>query len=692
MKDDVRAQRPLAFDAQQLVALNRVLDVAPAPCGTWAAVAVERVNSEGAKYACDLWRVALAADGGAPVQLTRGDSRDTAPCFRSDGALGFLSNRATGNRELDGKGDDPKPQVWILSAAGGDPLRLTDEPHGVDAFKFARNAGRMVAIAGVIPGVAADTQRDAASERKKLGPSALHYTRMPVRFWDHWLPDGVRDPVPHFLLFDSNGGSRRDLTPQATREHQIMDGAGFDIAGDGARALVITARPGADRIDDTALLVFELDSEASTVNQSVLGLEERTTIDQPMFSPDGSRIACVRQRRSTERAGKLNLLVFDVASGRSSLIADQWDRWPQPAAWSEDGKSIIVTADDRARVGVFRIDLGTQNVRAVVDSGAGGTHVNVRLVPGGKRVIGVRSTLLEAPEMFVADADRPLAPEIPARLSGMMQGFGAGIASVESLETVSSDGKPVQYFFIRPKQSQGRLPALLWIHGGPIHAWTDLWFFRWNALAAVARGYAVVMANPRGSTGFGQDFVEGIWGNVWGGQCFDDLMAVADAVAARADVDAERMAAMGGSFGGYMTNWIGASTDRFRCLVTHASVFSMSGFYGDTDNPAWWLLEIGADPYRDPVSYDRFSPSLRVHDWKSPALVIHGEKDYRVGITQGLTLFECLQQQGIDSELLVFPDENHWILKPRNSMAWYATVFDFLDRHLQAQANPSGKA
>jgi dipeptidyl aminopeptidase/acylaminoacyl peptidase len=672
-------QTAFAFDPTRLVGLKRVSDVVPSPCGTWAAVAVDRLNSEGGKYACDLWRISLTDDA-APTQLTRGDWRDTSPCFRHDGALGFISNRVTGEKAADSRDENPLSQVWVLPAAGGEPMRITDEPFGVNAFKFATDADRMVAVAGVITGVADDAQRETAKKLKTSGESARHYTRMPVRYWDHWLPGTKNHPTPHFLRFDANGGNRVDLTPQAMRDHEAGDGAAFDISADGNRAAIQLARPGPDRIDDTALLVFDFVHD----KQKVLGDMAATNLDHPLFSADGERIACTRMRRSPKCIGKVRMVVFDIASGKDSVIADQWDRWPVPAAWSEDGKTIIATADNRAAAGVFAIDIASGKVTPIVNEKAGGNHVQVHAVTGGTRVTGIRSTLLEAPEVFATDIGNTEGnmPKILARLSGMDAGFGDGIAQVENLEAVSTDGVPVQYFFIRPRNAKGRLPTLMWIHGGPIGAWNDLWFFRWNALAAVARGYAVVMANPRGSTGFGQDFAEGIWGNVWGAQCYEDLMAVTDAVATRPDVDGARMAAMGGSFGGYMTNWIGASTDRFRCLVTHASIFSMSGFYGDTDMPAWWLLEIGPDPYRDQVAYDRYSPSLKMDNWKSPTLVIHGEKDYRVGITQGLTLFECLQQRGIDSELLVFPDENHWILKPANSVAWYETVFDFLGRHL----------
>jgi dipeptidyl aminopeptidase/acylaminoacyl peptidase len=195
----------------------------------------------------------------------------------------------------------------------------------------------------------------------------------------------------------------------------------------------------------------------------------------------------------------------------------------------------------------------------------------------------------------------------------------------------------------------------------------------------------VVQPNPRGSTGFGQPFIQGIWGNVWGQQCYADIMAVTDAVERRDDVAAGEIMAMGGSFGGYMTNWIGTQTQRFKCLITHASICTMAQFTGTTDHPPWWYLEMGGeDPYADMPKFDRFAPIRTIKQWKTPALIIHGEFDYRCPIGEGLNLFEALQYHGVPSELLIFPDENHWILKPRNIVAWYDTVLGFIGRHLKA--------
>jgi len=212
----------------------------------------------------------------------------------------------------------------------------------------------------------------------------------------------------------------------------------------------------------------------------------------------------------------------------------------------------------------------------------------------------------------------------------------------------------------------------------------DGWHWRWNPLLLAAQGYAVALPNARGSSGFGQAFVQAIWGNVWGDQCYRDLMAVTDALALRPDIDGGRAAAMGGSFGGYMVNWIGTQTDRFRCLVSHAGIVTMAAFTGVTDHPPDWYLEMGGeDPYRDPLRFDRFAPMRHVLQWRTPTLITHGERDYRCPIGEALALFEALQYHGVASELLVFPDENHWIVKPHNIVAWYQAALEFLSKYLR---------
>jgi dipeptidyl aminopeptidase/acylaminoacyl peptidase len=661
----------MTYTVEQHIALRRVSALAPSPDGRWLAVVVQRLDREGAKYVSDLWRV--PTDGSPAMQLTRGDSKDTAPRFRHDGALCFLSNRQPNEVKPDDEAEK-RMQVWCLPAEGGEPVMLTDEPLGVESFRCAKRADRMVLLAPVLADVPHDRQREVAAERAKKGPSARRYSRQPVRHWDHWLHQNEDFAFTHVITCDGQGRHRVDLTPGARHEFAIEPE--FDLCPDGRRVAITRQMPGADRERDTTILLIDIDTRA----QRVFGEAPCVDFDAPVFSPDGRHIASVRSFRSPQAVMRPLAVVIDVASGNIRELAAHWDRWPSVADWSGDGRKLVASADDDGHAPVVTIDVDSGAVERVTSVAAGGAHSYlVRLADG--RLAGIRSTLLEAPECFVTDARAGSTPRALARLSGHGK---ADFASVETLRATSTDGAPIHCFLMKPKDARGPLPLLLWIHGGPIGMDVDGWHWRWNPLLAVAQGYAVALPNPRGSTGFGQDFIQGIWGNVWGRQCYEDLMAVTDQLVARADIDATRTMAMGGSFGGYMTNWIGTQTDRFRCLITHASIATMAQFTGVTDHPAWWYLEMGGeDPYADMAKFDRYAPIRYIKQWKTPTLIIHGELDYRCPINEGLNLFEALQYHGVDSELLVFPDENHWILKPRNIVAWYEAVLEFIGRHLK---------
>ena len=656
--------------AQDYIKLRRVTSIAPSPDGDWLAVSCERLDRDAAKYVSDLWRV--PTDGSPPAQLTRGDTRDTSPCFRHDGALGFLSNRQP-NEVAPDEDAEKRLQIWILPAPGGEPRQLTDEPVGVTAFRFARHSDRLVLFAPVIPAVDHDEQRDAATQRAKKGPSARRFVQQPVRHWDHWLHDDSDRAATHLIACSADAKDRIDLTPDAKREFAVEPE--LTISDDGKRAAVTWQTPGDDRIMDTAVLLVEVD----TREQTVLGAAPSTSNDQLRLSPDGTTLALVRSVRSPVTVMRPTLTLIDLASGAERTLGEEWDRWPQLGGWAGDSQSLVLTADDDGEAPIFRVGTADGSIYRITARSHPGSHSQIETLSDG-RIAGIRSTLLEAPDCFVIDPIEDAVPRMLGRLSGFEP---AGWAEVERGRVASTDGEPIQFFIVKPKKGTGPLPTLLWIHGGPIHMWGDGWQWRWNPLLAVAQGYAVVLPNPRGSTGFGQAFVQGIWGNVWGGQCYKDLMAVSDALEQRSDVDRNRIMAMGGSFGGYMTNWIGTQTDRFRCLVTHASIFTMAHFTGTTDHPPWWYLEMGGeDPFADQARFDRYAPVRHVKNWKTPTLVIHGERDYRCPLGEGLYLFEALQYHGIESELLIFPDENHWILKPRNVVAWYEAVFEFIARHM----------
>ncbi|HUS65235.1 MAG TPA: S9 family peptidase [Kofleriaceae bacterium] len=667
----------MRFDATRLTRLGRVGAVALAPDGTWLAVQVARLDADEKAYVSDLWRVPLG--GGAPERLTHGEHNDVAPRFDADGRLCFLSDRPHPADPDKGK----RRQVWRMPAGVGEPTPLTDEPLGVSDYRLPRapaaGAPALLVMADVLPGVPHAEQRAHAVKVAERGPSGLHYKEMPIRFWDHWI--GVA--APHAIAYDA-AGARRDLTPDADRAYRPTElDYGWDVAPDGGRVALSAQAAGADRVHDVWLDVIDTRTGARTE----LGREVGSMVVNVRFSPDGAQLAMTRLLRTAGCCGRVTLRLFDAATGPTGRgVADAWDAWPVLEAWTPDGRALLCTADDDGTVPIFTVDVASGEVARITAASAGGCHGGLSIAEAGPArgaVIGVRHALLHPPEPFRVALAPGAAPELLASLSGWTPEDGATVATIETFAVAGDGGTPVHSFLVRPTGGPAPLPVLLWIHGGPVGQTQDGWHWRWNPLVPAAAGYAVLLPNPRGSTGRGQDFIEGVWNNQWGGACYRDLMAVCDHVPRLPGLDATRVAAMGGSFGGYMANWIGGQTDRFRCIVTHASIYHFTAFHGATDYPAYFALELGGTPYAgDPEAWDRYSPHRHAQKWKTPALVIHGEKDYRVPISEGLLLFEALQMHGVDSELLVFPDENHWILRPQNSRLWYETIHAFLARHM----------
>jgi len=627
------------LDPEDLIAIPRLASIAASPDGTWLAAAVGRLDEEGAKYVHDLWCV--PTDGGEATVLTPGPWNDRAPAFAHDGRLLFLSDRPMGRSAKDGETE--RSQVWALPNRG-EATRVTDEPLGVSEFLAAKAADVLVVRTPVWPGVPHDAQREHHEDRKKHGPSALQYDATPVRHWDHWRATQTLHLVVH------RGGVREDLTPEAGHEYEAVE---WDLSRDG-RTLVIGANSsGAERNRSVDLHVFDLESG----ERRVFG-ESGVWHTALVLDDAGAKVAMKRIAITAERAPEPSLAIVDVVTGEIER-RDVWDRAPAPAAW--DGDALIVTGDDEGRTPVVRVEASGS-----LEAMAKGSFAQVQ--PAGERWVAIRSGLGEAPRPVVVGGEALADPS----------GFGGAEIEVEELWVESTDGEKVQCMLLTPP-GEGPHPTLFWIHGGPISQFGDVWHWRWNALVMLKAGYAVALPNARGSTGRGDAFMKAIWGD-WGGQCYADLMAVADALEARPDIDGDRMIAMGGSFGGYMSNWIGGNTERFAAIVTHASLYDLRAFYGTTDHGPFFGKMLEAPPWSGDL--DRHSPHAKVGAWKTPTLIIHGEKDYRVPIGEALALFEALQAHGVPSELLVFPDENHWILKPRNIVEWYARVLAFLERTL----------
>ncbi|MCP4445593.1 MAG: S9 family peptidase [Myxococcales bacterium] len=655
------------MNLEQLLQLGQVVAVTPHPSGRLAAIAVTRLNSEKSKRISELWSIPLEGNS-KPERLANHDDGCSAPAYGSDGTLYFLSKEKT---ELDDAAE--VQQVW-RRGADGRAQPVTDEPLGVVEFKVAGKT--LVVLAKVSLGIPHAMQREVHRDRANNGPSGRMYATMNVRSWDSW----TGGPSPHLIAYELGDGlcaNRRDLCPNFDRELDAPHGLAWDLSADGRCVASASLRPGLDRLNDSSLLIID----TAFATQRHLGLSDRITHQDVRFSPSGASVATVQHLREARSHGPLRIAIYDVESGNVRLAAEGWDCSPSIGDWHGEGK-LLVTAPHLGHSPVYKLCLEDDTVTRITSSTSGGTHSHISC--SGNSLIGLRASFTRAPEVFVAQ----ISPNAELRLCSPQSGMkGDAPLGVESLEARGDGGTAIQYFVLSPVQdneTKTPRPTLFWIHGGPVHSWTDGWHWRWNPLPFIDAGFNVVLPNPRGSTGFGQEFIEGIVGNEWGNACFHDLMAVADAVSARNDVDSKNMMAMGGSFGGYMSNWIGSQTERFAAIITHASLYRLSAFHGTTDWPAYWAHHMGLHPSDAPEVYDRYSPHRYVDQWKTPVLITHGEKDYRVPISEALMLFEDLQRRGVDARLLAFPDENHWILGPRNAELWYRSCLEFLAEHVSA--------
>jgi dipeptidyl aminopeptidase/acylaminoacyl peptidase len=462
----------------------------------------------------------------------------------------------------------------------------------------------------------------------------------------------------------------RQLTPAPGH---ALDEASFSVTPDGS-TVVTTWRVDDVRNPRTRLVAID----ARSGELRVLLDDPEVSVDEVACSPDGRWVVCQHVRHGTpDTAPSLTLWLVDLATGQGRDLTPGLERWPSAPAWAPDGSAVFFVADQDGRAPVFRVDLDPGPGR-VTRLAADGAYTDLCPAPDGRRLYALRSTLASPPEAVVLDAAaadqqaRPLpTPGLPLEVPG----------SVSEVEAAAADGTRVRSWLVLPAGASAERPAplIVFIHGGPLSSWNN-WSWRWNPHLLAARGYAVLLPDPALSTGYGQAYLDRGRGR-WGERPYTDLMAAVDAAVARPDVDEARTAAMGGSFGGYMANWVAGHTDRFRCIVTHASIWSLRQFHGTTDHAAWWEREFG-DPDRDDHRYLDWSPDRHAGHIRTPMLVVHGEHDYRVPIGESLRLWTHLRRHGVDAKFLYFPDEHHWVLKPQNTRVWYQTVFAFLDHHL----------
>ena len=684
VRSDEQSAGPFG-DLDAYVNLPRVGGLWLSPDGRRLVVAVATPDHKKTRYTTALWEVDPAGERAAR-RLTRSDDGESAAAFTPAGDLLFTSVRPA-NQDgpadgADAAGEEPRAALWLQPATGGDARVVANLPGGVQGVVVS-DSGALVLGSPLLPSSPdADGDKEKRKARKEAGVSAILHEEYPVRYWDHDLGPHRTRLLVGALTEDVTGGDGlldlRDLTGHVGRALGVEPG--WDVAPDGRTVVVAwTVAESAGSQRSTLVAIDVATGERRT-------LADRADLEYaaPRVSPDGTRVAVeVARRSSPEDPGDVWLAVVPLTDGPVQALTDGWDRLPHSARWTPDSAALIVAADDTGRSPLWRVDAVTGAVtRLTSDDGA---YTDLRVSPDGRWVYALRSAVDSPPRPIRLAVDGGSEVQM---LPGPAEALGASVrvpATLEEVNATAADGTPLRAWIALPSQAgaESPVPLLLWIHGGPLSSW-NAWSWRWNPWIAVARGYAVLLPDPALSTGYGYEFIKRGWGD-WGGAPYTDLMAITDAAEERPDIDAGRTAAMGGSFGGYMANWVAGHTDRFAAIVTHASVWALDQMITTTDAPYYWLREL-TDKRREANSPHRFAPAIT-----TPVLVIHGDKDYRVPIGEALRLWWDLLSRSSAADgssphkFLYFPDENHWILKPGNVKAWYATVLAFLDHHVRGQ-------
>jgi dipeptidyl aminopeptidase/acylaminoacyl peptidase len=659
---DTGTARP--FDVRDLVAFDRLSEPRVSPDGRLVVFTVSSLDMAANKRRSDLWLV--GTDGAGLRQLTRDAAADTSGTWSADGStVYFLSTRSGSS------------QVWQLPLSGGEAQPLTALPLDVDNFVLSRDGRRLALSMQVFPGMTPAQTKKRLDEIAAGAATGRTYDRLFFRHWDAW-EDGRRS---HIFVLPASGGEPVDVMQAMDADAPSRPFGGsneYAFTPDGGSIVFGARNVGREEAWSTNfdLFVAPIDGSAAPRN---LTPGNPAWDAFPTFAPDGRTLAYTAMQRPGYEADRFRIVLRQWPDGDQRVLTESWDRSPGNLAWSPDGKTLFATADDLGNHALFAVDVASGKVRTVVSRG----HVAAPQV-NGQHLVYLLDSLQGPAELHSVRADGRDAKALTRINEQRLATVRLGAS--EQFTFTGAGGETVHAWVVKPADFDParKYPVALLIHGGPQGSFGDQFHYRWNPQTYAGRGYAAVMIDFHGSTGYGQAFTDAINGD-WGGKPFEDLQkGLAAALTKYPWMDGDRVAALGGSYGGYMVNWIaGRWPDRFRALVTHSGNLDERFAYFATEElwfPEW---EHGGTPWENPEGFTRHNPVDLVKNWRTPTLVIHGGKDYRVVETGGFATFTALQRMGIPSKFLHFPDENHWILKPANSILWHDTVLDWLDRWLK---------
>jgi len=669
------AQQKRPFTFEDMMALKRVNEPVVSPDGKWVAFSAHEIDLQANTKTPHLWVVALA--GGDARQLTSGEKGEERPRWSPDGKrLAYISPKEAGS------------QVWTVgfnSETGtleGDAKRITNISTGADGELWSPDGKNVIFVSQVYPECPDDACNKARKEElEKSKVKAEIFTRLFYRHWSHYT-SGKRS---HLFVVPAEGGVARDLTPG---DHDVPT---FSLGGQDLYAISpdgkeVAYTSNVDEVEATSTNdeIFVVPMAGGTPKKISTSPGADAT---PLYSPDGRYIAWRMQKRAGYESDRFRLVMYERATGKITDLTENFDNWVISFVWSPDSKRLYFTAPERGAMPIFAADVRGNNPRTVLPGV--GANDNLAVTPDGERLVFTHMSVAAPNEIYTdyicVHCDPPFVP--PNQITHLNDPVLSRV-SMQPLKPfwfTGSEKHKVQGFLVKPPNfdPKKKYPVKFLIHGGPQGHWGDTWSYRWNAQMFASGGYVVVMINPRGSTGYGQKFVDDINGD-WGGRVYQDLMRGLDYVERTYPfVDKDRECALGASYGGYMANWILGHTNRFKCIVSHDGMFNAESAYGTTEELWFNEWEFKGTPWTNREMYRRWSPHMFAANFKTPTLVVHGQLDYRLDVSEGFQLFTTLQRLKVPSKMLYFPDEGHWVLKPQNAQLWYKTVNGWVDEWLK---------
>ncbi len=662
------ASAQLTFSVDDLLNVKRVGDPQLSPDGRWIAYTVGVVNKDANRVITQVY--VMAADGSNKRQVTSSASTSSSPRWSPDGKrIAFT----TGG------------QIWTMKPDGGDKEQVTKISTGASGPVWSGD-GKWIAFASdVYPECRDDECNKAEDGRVENSKVKAHVTeRLLFKHWVEWR-DRKRS---HVFVVPSNGGTARDMTPGDFDSPPYAAASGVDYAfsPDGSH-LVYLRNPDKVEAVSTNSDIYLLPLSGGEAKNITVGMRGYDV--SPTFTPDGRYILFRSQATPAFEADRWRIMRYEVATDRIEELTKGFDLQVNDIIVTSDSRQIFFTAGDRGRSSVFTVPVEPDlrlRIATHVRKVLGGRYVgNLNVSGDGKTLVFSSSSNAVPAEVFRANADGSGAISLTSENGASMASFG--LRNPEEVEWSGALNRKIHGFVLKPARFDPakKYPLIVLIHGGPQGAWGDNWGYRWNPQIFANQGYIVFLPNPRGSTGYGQKFVDEISGD-WGGKVFTDLSNGVAHVIRNFNIDKNRIGAAGASYGGYMVDWIlGHNTDprfKYKALVSHAGVYNLESMATSTEEIWFVNWDFKGMPWENPAQYNRWSPHKFAKSFSTPTLVTAGELDYRVPVDQSLQLFTTLQLRGVESKLIVFPDEGHWIQKPQNSAFWYNNVMDWFKKYL----------